>query len=259
MEIADSPPPATKLCENCGLQFMRWNKLFIPTLRAAPPAEGPGRALLIRAGYIRPCAGAADGYLPLAQRSLGRIARQIHAEMERLGALEVGVPAAAQLAAGRARRPAQLQAAPAGMVFAPRTAPCPPAGLPWTPRASKPGTKNSARRCGAWPNRAVCLRYRRTPQSAPSTPRISCCRSIPRTDRLAACSACGWLADWERSAAVARPPAVADPAGDLAPEPFPHSRAKDHRRRGAIYRPARHLADEEPGADSRRQAGTRPG
>src|SRR5208282_3685425 len=66
----------------------------IPTLRATPAAEGPGRALLIRAGYIRPTAGGGDGYLPLAQRSLARLARLVHTEMERLGALEVGVEAA---------------------------------------------------------------------------------------------------------------------------------------------------------------------
>jgi prolyl-tRNA synthetase len=39
-------------------------------------------------------------------------------------------------------------------------------------------------------------------------------------DRVAACPACGWLADWARSASLARPASAADPEGDLAPEPF---------------------------------------
>ena len=199
---------------------MRWNKLFIPTLRATPPAEGPGRALLIRAGYIRPCAGAADGYLPLAQRSLGRIARQIHAEMERLGALEVGVPAAAQLplvARGDLRSYKQLP-------------------LAWY---SLPGRTLAAcwfamdaASAEAWYQK-FRQALRRVAESC-GLPAVSADASVgaihaedlvlpldSATDRLAACSACGWLADWERSAAVALPPAVADPAGDLAPEPFP--------------------------------------
>jgi prolyl-tRNA synthetase len=198
---------------------MRWNKLFIPTLRATPPAEGPGRALLIRAGYIRPCAGAADGYLPLARRSLARIARQVHAEMERLGALELGVPAAAQfplLARGDLRSYKQL---PLAWYSLPdRTlAACwfamDAAGVQTWYERFRQALGRVAESCGL-PAASADASLGAIHAEDLVLPLDSA------TDRLAACSACGWLADWERSAAVARPPSAADPAGDLAPEPF---------------------------------------
>jgi prolyl-tRNA synthetase len=198
---------------------MRWNKLFIPTLRATPPAEGPGRALLVRAGYIRPCAGAADAYLPLAQRSVARIARHVHGEMERLGALELGVPAAAHLplvARGDLRSYKQLP-------------------LAWY---SLPGRAldacwfaMDAAGVEAWYEK-FRQALRRVAESC-GLPALSADASrgaihaedlvLPLdsgADRLAACPACAWMADWER-AAVARPAAAADPDGDFAPEPFP--------------------------------------
>ncbi len=57
-----------------------------------------------------------------------------------------------------------------------------------------------------------------------------------------------------RVACRCRRPA-ADPEGDLAPEEVPHARPQDHRRGGRVHGPARDLADEEPGAGGRRQAG----
>ncbi|MGP8247444.1 MAG: proline--tRNA ligase [Bryobacteraceae bacterium] len=199
---------------------MRWSKLFIPTLRATPPAEGPGRALLIRAGYIRPCASGADGYLPLAQRSFGRIARQVHAEMERLGALEVGVPAAAQLplvARGDLRSYKQLPLA--WYSLADRTLSACWFGMDgvvveaWYEKFLQ-AFRRLAESCG--------LAGQAADASLEGIHAEDLVLPLEASaDRLAACPACSWLADWERAAAVARPPAGGDPTGDLAPEPFP--------------------------------------
>ena len=199
---------------------MRWNKLFIPTLRAAPPAEGPGRALLMRAGYIRATSGGVDGYLPLAQRSLGRIARLVHAEMERLGAIEVGVAAAADLpliARGDLRSYKQLplawysvwERAMAACWFAMDLA----SVEAWYERFCR-ALLRVAERCG--------LAAQFADASLGNTRAEDLVVPFDAgAEWVAACAACGWRADWERSAAVAHPPAAADPSGDLAPEPFP--------------------------------------
>ena len=60
---------------------------------------------------------------------------------------------------------------------------------------------------------------------------------------------------WRRPSPTPAPPAAADPEGDLAPEEFHTPGPQDHRRGGRVHRPARDLADEEPGAGGRRQAG----
>ncbi len=73
--------------------FMRWSQLFIPTLRENPAdAEVVSHQLLMRAGYIRPLAAGLYSYLPLAQRSLRKIARIIRQEMEAIGAQEFYLP-----------------------------------------------------------------------------------------------------------------------------------------------------------------------
>jgi prolyl-tRNA synthetase len=198
---------------------MRWNKVFIPTLRAAPAVEGAGRALLIRAGYIRPTAGGGDGYLPLAQRSLGRIARLVHTEMERLGALEVGVAAAdlPSIARGDLRSYKQLPLAWYSL---------------WDRRVDACWFAMDLASVEAWREkfRRALLRVAEScglaAQAADAS--LGAIQAVDLVlpletgpDRLAVCPACGWMADWERSAAVARAPAAADPSGDLAPEPFP--------------------------------------
>jgi prolyl-tRNA synthetase len=198
---------------------MRWNKLFIPTLRAAPPAEGPGRALLIRGGYIRPCAGAADAYLPLAQRSFSKVARRVQAELERLGAIELGVSAAAHLPAlgrGDLRSYKQLPLAWFSMVDRGMTA-CwfamDTAGVEARYDEVRQWLQRLTESCGV---PAVWADASRGGIHAEDL-------VLPfetGAERLAACSACGWMGDWERAAAAAVPPGVADPAGDLAPEPF---------------------------------------
>jgi prolyl-tRNA synthetase len=72
---------------------MRWSQLFIPTLRENPAeAEVISHQLLLRAGYIRPLAAGLYSYLPLAQRSLRKIAEIIREEMDAIGAQEFFLP-----------------------------------------------------------------------------------------------------------------------------------------------------------------------
>jgi len=73
---------------------MRWSKAFIPTLRELPAdAEFKSHQLLLRAGYIRQLGAGIYSYLPLAHRSLERIAKIIREEMNRIGGQEFYLPA----------------------------------------------------------------------------------------------------------------------------------------------------------------------
>src|ERR1700679_2255774 len=67
---------------------MFWSKLFIPTLRANPAGESPGRQLLQRAGYLR----GADRWLFLAGRSLRKIVEIAREEFDAAGAQEMLLP-----------------------------------------------------------------------------------------------------------------------------------------------------------------------
>ena len=72
---------------------MRWNSLFIPTLRDAPSdAEVVSHKLLLRAGYVRQLSAGLYCYLYLAQRSLRKIERIIREEMDAIGAQEIYTP-----------------------------------------------------------------------------------------------------------------------------------------------------------------------
>jgi len=72
---------------------MRWSRLFIPTLRENPAdAEVVSHQLLMRAGYIRPLAAGLYTCLPLAQRSLRKIAAIIREEMDAIGGQEFYLP-----------------------------------------------------------------------------------------------------------------------------------------------------------------------
>jgi prolyl-tRNA synthetase len=73
---------------------MRWNSLFIPTLRE-PPAEAEviSHQLLVRAGYIRQLAAGIYNYLLLAQRSLLKIQKIVREEMNAIGGQEILLPA----------------------------------------------------------------------------------------------------------------------------------------------------------------------
>jgi prolyl-tRNA synthetase len=73
---------------------MYWSKLFIPTLREAPAeAEVVSHGLLLRGGYIRQLAAGIYSYLPLAQRSILKIASIVREEMNAIGAQELLLPA----------------------------------------------------------------------------------------------------------------------------------------------------------------------
>lgn len=72
---------------------MRWNQLFIPTLRETPSeAEVISHQLLLRAGYVRQLAAGIYSYLFLARRSLLKIERIVREEMDRIGAQEMFLP-----------------------------------------------------------------------------------------------------------------------------------------------------------------------
>ena len=72
---------------------MRWNQLFIPTLRETPSeAEVISHQLLLRAGYIRQLAAGIYSFLFLARRSLLKIERIVREEMDRIGAQEMFLP-----------------------------------------------------------------------------------------------------------------------------------------------------------------------
>jgi prolyl-tRNA synthetase len=73
---------------------MRWSKTFIPTLRENPSdAEFPSHQLLIRGGFIRQLAAGIYSHLPLAQRTLLKIAKIIREELDAVGAQEFLLPA----------------------------------------------------------------------------------------------------------------------------------------------------------------------
>jgi prolyl-tRNA synthetase len=73
--------------------YMRWNQLFIPTLRETPSdAEVISHQLLLRAGYIRPLAAGIYSFLFLARRSLLKIERIVREEMDAIGAQEMFLP-----------------------------------------------------------------------------------------------------------------------------------------------------------------------
>jgi prolyl-tRNA synthetase len=72
---------------------MRLSKAYIPTLKEAPAdAEIVSHKLLIRAGFVRRLTSGVYVYLPLAWRSLNKIANIIREEMDRAGAQELHMP-----------------------------------------------------------------------------------------------------------------------------------------------------------------------
>jgi len=72
---------------------MRVSKAYIPTLKEAPSdAEVVSHKLLIRAGFVRRLTSGVYVYLPLAWRSLGKIADIVREEMNRAGAQELHMP-----------------------------------------------------------------------------------------------------------------------------------------------------------------------
>jgi prolyl-tRNA synthetase len=72
---------------------MRMSRLFFQTLREAPAeSEVVSHQLLIRAGFIRPLGAGIFSYLPLAQRSFGRIMSIMREEINAIGGQEISMP-----------------------------------------------------------------------------------------------------------------------------------------------------------------------
>jgi prolyl-tRNA synthetase len=72
---------------------MRWNRLFIPTLRETPAeAEVPSHQLLLRAGFIRQLGAGIFSYLPLAHRALTKIENIMRQELNAIGGQELTMP-----------------------------------------------------------------------------------------------------------------------------------------------------------------------
>ncbi|MED0703239.1 proline--tRNA ligase [Aeribacillus composti] len=76
---------------------MKQSQSYIPTMRENPAdAEVKSHQLLLRAGYIRQTASGVYSYLPLAHRVLTKIENIIREEMNRIGAVELLMPALQQ-------------------------------------------------------------------------------------------------------------------------------------------------------------------
>ena len=72
---------------------MRVSRLFGETLREAPAdVDIVSHQLLLRAGYVRPLAAGIFSYLPLARRTMAKLARIIREEMDAIGGQEISMP-----------------------------------------------------------------------------------------------------------------------------------------------------------------------
>ena len=73
---------------------MRWTQTLVPTLKETPAeAEIPSHKLLLRAGLVRKLTGGLYTFLPLGLRALRKVEQIVREEMNRVGALEVLMPA----------------------------------------------------------------------------------------------------------------------------------------------------------------------
>ncbi|MDR1473988.1 MAG: proline--tRNA ligase [Lactobacillales bacterium] len=74
--------------------IFKQSKTFIPTLREIPKeAQALSHQLLLRAGYIRQISAGVYSYLPLAYRVLKKIEKIIREELDKIGAVEMLMPA----------------------------------------------------------------------------------------------------------------------------------------------------------------------
>ncbi len=79
---------------NEGVYRMRQSKMLIPTLREVPnDAEVLSHQILLRAGYIRQVSAGIYSYLPLANRVLEKLKTIMREEFEKIGAVEMLMPA----------------------------------------------------------------------------------------------------------------------------------------------------------------------
>jgi prolyl-tRNA synthetase len=177
---------------------MLWSRLFIPTLRTNPAGEPPSRQLLQRAGYLR----GADRWLPLARRSLSRIAGIVREEMDAAGGQEMSLPdAAAFETVAREVRSYKH--------------------LPQIWYRFGPGMEARWFSLEPMPFDGLCSRVLdRCGVPYAVTERLLVVYADEGDDSIAACAACGYAAPMELAEAAASNAAVEDSAGDLAPEPF---------------------------------------
>jgi len=90
----DTKPPFPTITSSRRGAIKRWSQTLIPTAREAPTdAETPSHIFMVRAGLIRRVAAGVYDYLPLANRSLMKIADITRAELEASGASEMLMPA----------------------------------------------------------------------------------------------------------------------------------------------------------------------
>lgn len=72
---------------------MKMSQLFGETLRDAPSdVEVVSHQLLLRAGFVRQLAAGLFTYMPLAKRSIDKIKRIMHEEMESVGGQDIEMP-----------------------------------------------------------------------------------------------------------------------------------------------------------------------
>jgi prolyl-tRNA synthetase len=190
---------------------MRWSKLFIPTLREFPAdAETISQKLLVRAGFVRAISSGVYGWLPLGQRSMNRIRRIARAEMEALGGQEVDLNAdgAAVIAQGELRSAKQLPQ----IWFR----------FEQAPLRARQFTGMDVYSFGAG-RASIDAALRRVVERCGVTCRVAedglFVEHESGADIVVLCRACGYAAS--PLAAISAPAAaLADPEGDLAPEPF---------------------------------------
>jgi prolyl-tRNA synthetase len=73
---------------------MRYSRLLLPTLKENPQdAETISHRLMLRAGLIRKLASGTYSYLPAGRRALSKAERIVREEMDKVGALEILMPA----------------------------------------------------------------------------------------------------------------------------------------------------------------------
>ncbi|CAN5714238.1 proline--tRNA ligase [soil metagenome] len=86
------PGPTPSLASRKG-DITHWSRTLIPTLREAPAeAESPSHVLLLRAGYIRKLGAGIYDYLPLAWRTITKVAQIVREEMNAAGGAEMLLP-----------------------------------------------------------------------------------------------------------------------------------------------------------------------
>ena len=192
---------------------MRWSKLFIPTLRESPAdAETVSVQWLVRAGFVRAVSTGVYGYLPLGQRSIGKIQRVAREELTAAGGQEVNLPpkAAAEIARGELRSAKQLPQ----IWFRVET--------PLLRVRQFAGLDVYAFGEARERVRASFSRILERCAAPVVDVEDGLLAPLPEgPDTVVMCAGCGYTASPRTATGLPVPPAVADPEGDLTPEEFP--------------------------------------